>query len=126
GGMVVEMTTKEAVQYLRTKNNAKECLLRNLDPQATIKERTYMVVMPFMPTSFRPTDNTNLRQMEQENGWNEGTVLTAHWIKPVERRTSTQRVAHILITLTDPTTANNAILDGIIVDQAKLWPKKNR
>ncbi|KAG2030455.1 hypothetical protein BDR03DRAFT_822830, partial [Suillus americanus] len=76
---------------------------------ATLKERTYMVVVPFMPTSFRPTDNTNLRQMEQENGWNEGTVLTARWIKPVERRTSTQRVAHILITLTDPITANNAI-----------------
>jgi hypothetical protein len=44
----------------------------------------------------------------------------------VEKRTNTQRVAHILITFTDPTSANNAIRDGIAVDQAKLWPSKNR
>ncbi|KAG1764374.1 hypothetical protein EV702DRAFT_982078, partial [Suillus placidus] len=126
GGMIIEMMTKEAAEYLRTNNNAKECLLRNLDSQATFKERTYTVVVPFMPIAFRMEDNAKLQQMERENGWNEGTVLTARWIKPVERRMNTQGVAHILITFTDPTTANNTIRDGIAVDQVKLWPSKNR
>ncbi|KAG1854395.1 hypothetical protein C8R48DRAFT_675628 [Suillus tomentosus] len=75
GGIIIEMTTKEAAEHIRTKNNVKECLLQNLDPQATLKERTYTVVVPFMPTSFKPTDNTDLQQMEQENGWNKGTTL---------------------------------------------------
>ncbi|KAG2758110.1 hypothetical protein P692DRAFT_20842749 [Suillus brevipes Sb2] len=101
--MIIEMMTKEAAKNL----------LQNLDPQAALKERTYTIVVPFMPISFKPEDNANLRQTERENRWNEGTVLTACWIKPVEKRTNTQRVAHILITFTDPTSANNAIRDGI-------------
>ncbi|KIK36105.1 hypothetical protein CY34DRAFT_38947, partial [Suillus luteus UH-Slu-Lm8-n1] len=37
-----------------------------------------------------------------------------------------QQVAYGLITLTDPSTANTAIRDGITMRQLKLWPKKNR
>jgi len=126
GGMVIEFMTKEAADHLRTDANAKEKFLQNLDTNATLKERSYLVVVPFMPLYFKPSENTNLRQMGLENGWNKGTVLTARWIKPVEKRKSTQTVAHILITFADPSTANMAIQSGITVDQLKLWPKKNR
>jgi hypothetical protein len=64
GGMIIEMTTKEAAVYLRTNNEAKKNLLQNLDPQAALKERTYTIVVPFMPISFKPEDNANLRQIE--------------------------------------------------------------
>ena len=126
GGMIIEFMTKEAAEHVRINTEVKEKFLKNLDPNATLKERTYPLVLPFMPLTFNPSNDDNLRQIEQENGWKTGTVLTARWIKPIEKRKSTQRVAHILITLTDPAPANMAIRDGITIDKLKIWPKKNR
>lgn len=126
GGMIIEFTSKEAANYIRNNNAIKEQFLKDLDPDTSLKERTYPIVIPFMPIAFDPTSQLNREALEDENGWKKDSILTAHWIKPVEKRTSTQQVAHILITLTDSMAANTAIRDGITFGQLKLWLKKNR
>ncbi|KAG2058098.1 hypothetical protein BDR06DRAFT_876822 [Suillus hirtellus] len=124
--MIIEFTTKEAANYIRTNNAIKEQFLKDLDPDASLKERTYPIIIPFMPIAFDPTSQQNREVLEDENGWKKDSILTACWIKLVEKRTSTQQVAHILITLTDSMAANMAICDGIMFGQLKLWPKKNQ
>lgn len=126
GGMVIEMMTKEAVEHIRNDTNTRRIFLQNLDAEATIKECTYTIVIPFTPVTFHPEDHSHLRTLEDKNGWKESVILSARWIKPTEKRRNDQQVAHALITLTDPSTANTAIHDGITMRQLKLWPKKNR
>jgi len=82
--------------------------------------------MQFVPISFNPSQRENLTNLERENGWKEGSVLTARWIKPLERRTKDQHVAHILATIGDPQTANAILRDGFVMDQMKLQAKKNK
>ncbi|KAG2744601.1 hypothetical protein P692DRAFT_201721654, partial [Suillus brevipes Sb2] len=53
-------------------------------------------------------------------------VTTARWIKPPAKRSSTQTVAHLLIALKDPSSANKGIRDGITLNKNKLQMKKNK
>ncbi|KAG1761073.1 hypothetical protein EDD22DRAFT_954403 [Suillus occidentalis] len=79
GGMIIEMTTKEAAAFIHSNPGTKDELVRNLDPDATFKERSYPLIVPFTP-------------LESENGWNNGTILSTRWVKPAEKRSSSQKV----------------------------------
>ena len=126
GGMVIEMTSKEAADFIRNDKDTRDALLNHLDSNATLKERTYSIIIPFMPLTFNPTNRKELDAMENENRWPAGTIVTARWIKPAEKRKVTQQVAHMLVTLKDPSAANTAIRDGITYNLLKLWPHKNK
>ncbi|KAG2147780.1 uncharacterized protein EDB93DRAFT_1085371 [Suillus bovinus] len=126
GGMVIELTTKEAATLIHSNTDIKNELTRNLNPEATFRERTYSLIVLFMPVSYDPSNKDNIKQLEKENEWNEGAISMAHWVKPVEKQSSTQRVAHLMLTFTDPQTANSVICKGIMVDHMLLWLKKNR
>ncbi|OAX31978.1 hypothetical protein K503DRAFT_656691, partial [Rhizopogon vinicolor AM-OR11-026] len=89
GDIVMEMMNEMAAQHLR-EDNTKRAFIDKLDPNATIKDRSYPIVMQFVPISFNPSQRENLTNLERENGWKEGSVLTAQWIKPPERRTKEQ------------------------------------
>ena len=84
------------------------------------------IILQFVPISFNPSQRESITNLERENGWKEGSVLTARWIKPPERRTNTQQVAHILATMRDPQTANTILRDGFTIDKLKLQARKNR
>ena len=123
--IVIEMTNESAAQHL-WKDTVKQAFIEKLDPKAVFKDRTYNIVLQFVPISFNPSQRANLTDLERENGWKEGSMLTARWIKPPERRANDQQVAHILATLGDVQTANNILRDGFTIDQRKLQAKKNK
>ncbi|KIK36106.1 hypothetical protein CY34DRAFT_45518, partial [Suillus luteus UH-Slu-Lm8-n1] len=85
GGMVIEMMTKEAAEHIHNDTNTRRIFLQNLDAEATIKERTYTIVIPFTPVTFHPEDHSHLRTLEDKNGWKESAILSARWIKPTEK-----------------------------------------
>ncbi|KAG1846154.1 hypothetical protein C8R48DRAFT_570946, partial [Suillus tomentosus] len=125
GGTVIEMLSSEAAEYLKTKN-IKERFINVLDPNATLKERTYQVVIQFVPLTFDPDNMEHLRELEQENRWEQDTITSARWIKPPNKRTPTQRVTHLTIRLNDPKAANKSIRDGITLNKNRLQAKKNK
>ncbi|KAG1761643.1 hypothetical protein EDD22DRAFT_728130, partial [Suillus occidentalis] len=125
GGTILEMMTSEAAEHLK-KNEVKEEFLKNIDPKATFKERGYLVVIQFVPLTFNPSSDAHIQELEKENDWEQGTVTSARWIKPPNKRTNTQQVAHLLVVLKNPTSANEGIRNGIAIKQNKLQVKKNR
>ena len=125
GNIVIEMMNELAAQRLR-ENTVKQAFIDKLDPKAVFKDHSYTIVLQFVPVSFNPSQRANLTDLERENGWKEGSVLTAQWIKPPERRANDQQVAHILATLGDVQTANTILRDGLTIDQWKLQAKKNK
>ncbi|KAG2030272.1 hypothetical protein BDR03DRAFT_805556, partial [Suillus americanus] len=108
GGTIIELTTTEAARYLK-KNNIKENFIKNLDPKAIFKDRAYLVVIQFVPLTFNPNSENQIRNFEQENKWEEGTISSVRWIKPPNKRTDQQRVTHLLVTFKNPINANEGI-----------------
>jgi hypothetical protein len=125
GGTVIEFQTPEAANYLKNKKN-KEKFIQALEPNASIKERTYSVIIQFVPLTFNIDSTEHLRDLETENNWSQNTITLARWIKPPAKRNPSQRVAHLLLILNDPKSANEGIRDGITLNQNILQVKKNK
>lgn len=79
-----------------------------------------------MPTYLRPENEQTLCDLEQENDWNKGEVLAVHWIKPVAKRRQGQEQAHLILKLSHPQRANEAIMDGLSVMGLRLPMEKLR
>ncbi|KAG0693418.1 hypothetical protein DFH29DRAFT_1007309 [Suillus ampliporus] len=89
GGTVIEMLTPQAAAHLRTKT-VKEEFINVLDLKATLKERSYLVIIQFVPLTFNPSDAEQIQDLEQENGWEQESITSARWVKPPAKRTTTQ------------------------------------
>lgn len=125
GGTIVEFMKPEAAKHLK-QEAIKLDFINALDPKAKLKERAYPVVIRFVPLTFNPTDEEQIQNLERENGWEQGVIASARWIKPPGKRADTQQVAHILATLNNPNTANEGIRDGITLNHTRLQMAKNR
>ncbi|KAG2051335.1 hypothetical protein BDR06DRAFT_834391, partial [Suillus hirtellus] len=125
GAMVIEMQSSEVAEYLKSKD-IKEKFINALDPNALLKERTYQVVIQFVPLTFDPDNAEQLCQLEKENDWEKDTITSARWIKPPTKRTPNQRVAHLTIRVNDSKIANVSIRDGIMLNKNRLQVKKNK
>ncbi|KAG2125439.1 hypothetical protein DEU56DRAFT_961827, partial [Suillus clintonianus] len=125
GGTIIEMLTEEDAKYLKQSEN-KEEFIKHLDPKATFKERAYPVIIQFAPLTFDPDDIEQIRELERENNWEQETITMARWVKPPNKRTNHQQVAHIMLTMKDPKSANDGIRNGVTLNQARLQMKKNK
>ncbi|KAG1873168.1 hypothetical protein F4604DRAFT_1513985, partial [Suillus subluteus] len=105
GGTILEMMTAEAVAHLK-KANIKENFIKTLDPKAIFKDRGYPVVIQFVPLTFDSDSEDQVRDLERENDWEQGTITSTRWIKPPNKHTNHQQVAHLLAILKNPKDAN--------------------
>lgn len=108
GGTILEMMTSEAAEYLK-KSNIKEEFIKNLDLKAVVKDRGYPVVIQFVPLTFNPDSKSQIQELEKENDWEHGTISSVRWIKPPNKCTNNQQVAHLMAVLKNPTNANEGI-----------------
>ncbi|KAG2038460.1 hypothetical protein BDR03DRAFT_813215, partial [Suillus americanus] len=93
---------------------------------AIFKDRAYPVVIQFVPLTFNPNSENQIHEFKQENKWEEGTISSAQWIKPPNKRTDQQRAAHLLVTFKNPINANEGICNGITLNKNRLQAKKNK
>ena len=122
--IVLEFASEAAAIYLR-KPSVKRTFTDALDPSATLKDQAFTVILQFIPLSFNINQH-NLSELEKENGWKEGTILTARWVKAPEKRTKDQQFAHIMASIADAQTANLILRDGFTLHYRKLQAKKNK
>lgn len=125
GGFITELTTTEAAKWIRTPENRLK-ITNALDLPATIKERRFSIIVPFLPIASNIEDTAWLRTVEEENNMMAGAIESANWIKPRQRRAPTQRVAHAIFHFADTHSANNTLRDGIYIGQEKLHPRKDK
>jgi hypothetical protein len=96
----------------------------NIGSGACIKDRTYQIILQFVPTIFDPSNNLQLRQYEEQNGIAPNTVLKAEWIKLVNDRTPTQKVATLRTYHRDAGSANKVLSSGAYISGKRAIPKK--
>ena len=123
GGLLLEFDSSEAAEWLKG-DDVRESFLTNVGSGANIKNRTYQVIVQFVPIQFRPEDDQQLRDYENFNGLALNSVLKAEWIKPVKDRKRNQRVATMRVFHKDASSANKILSEGASVLGKRTVPKK--
>lgn len=114
GGILLEMGSTEAALWLKEAGRTNK-FVAALEPGAKLKARLYPTIAQFVPVSFGPENESEIHEIEDNNGMTRGDIGGARWIKPVERRQLHQTMAHLAIKYTSPEAANRALLNGIFI-----------
>ncbi len=123
GGIMLQFKTKEAAQWL--KNSKIELIvLAEFNSTALIRDRTFQIMVPQVPTIFNLDDKNILREIEENNYISKDMIKKARWIKPIYRHALGQQFAHMILTLSSPEDANSLIRDGMYIMGAKTFPSK--
>ncbi|KIM56622.1 hypothetical protein SCLCIDRAFT_132122 [Scleroderma citrinum Foug A] len=125
GGILMEFPSKQAVQWIK-QGDRLQCLATTSGGNLAFKNRSYNIVVPFVPTTTTIEMPETLRAIEEENELPSGVISMARWIKPPQRREAEQRVAHALFRMTTPEAANQLISEGMYVNLEHLHPVKDK
>jgi len=79
---------------------------------------------PAVPFSFRPTEPSNLHEIEEQNQLPQFSILSARWLKPPSRRSEDQTHSHCIISLNSAESANIMIRDNITIAGKRVCPSK--
>ena len=123
GGLLLELNSDEAAQWLKSED-VLERFLENLGSGASIKNRTYQVIVHFVPISFDPANEEHVRGYEEHNNIQSGSIAKAEWIKPVKDRKAGQKVATLRVFHKDAESANAILKQGAYVFNKRVEPKR--
>jgi len=81
----------------------------------SLAAKPFPILVEFVPIHFNTDELSALREVERKNSLPIGSIKSAHWIKPIERRNPKQCRAHMSMELFRPCDANRIIRDGLVV-----------
>src|SRR5271155_1751026 len=122
-GVVFEATNEETATWLKTERGAK-AFTASIGSQANLKERTYHVVMEFVPTSLNDQLSSLLRNIEADNSLDSNSIVSARWMHTPGNWREDQRSAHAILTTDSLSTANNVLKNGIVIEGSRLQARK--
>jgi len=123
GGLLLELNSDEAARWLRS-DDVIDCFLGSLGSGASIKNRTYQVIVQFVPISFDPADSEQVRLFEEHNNIACGSIAKVEWIKPAKDRKLGQKVATLRVYHRDAGSANAILKQGAYVFNKRVVPKR--
>ena len=123
GGLLLEFDLESSADWLRD-DAISQNFLANIGSGASIKNRSYQVIVQFAPVQFSPHDDSHLREYEATNGLDPNSVLKAEWIKKVSERKPAQRVATLRVYHKNATSANTILSKGAYIMGKSTVPKK--
>jgi hypothetical protein len=124
-GVLLEANCAEVLAWIRMEGR-REFFSDFMEKESTIKDRTYPVVINFVPITFRPHLDVDLRETEEVNGFKNGELITARWFKPEHRRAEGQRFAHCLVQFSSPDTANTVLRNGMSICHKRVYARKKK
>ncbi|OJT13952.1 hypothetical protein TRAPUB_9491 [Trametes pubescens] len=124
GKVAYDMESAQSADWLKQPDVMKSFLAHYDGGQSALKVTTYYVIAEFVPVSFGPGDPVALRKAEHNSGLSDFDILSGRWIKPENRRSSTQRVAHAILHMRSPESANHAIRSGLNIEGKTVSVRK--
>src|ERR1700678_994800 len=125
GGTVIEADTDEAAVWLSSSINQGR-LCQKIGDKAEFRSRNYNVIVFNVPLAINPEEEGHRLEICEANGLEPTTVVSAKWAKAVNRRTPSQRTAHLLITIDNANAANRIIMDGLLICNKKCQAERTR
>ena len=123
GGLLLELNSDEAAHWLRS-SEVITSFLENLGSGASIKNRTYQVIVQFVPVAFDPANDEHVRGFEENNNIAIGSIAKMDWIKPKKDRKKNQKVATLRVYHRDIESANEILKQGAYVFNKRVVPRR--
>jgi len=125
GAILLTLNSKEAAAWIR-EPEIEMAFADSFAKGAHIRDREYSLVLPSVPLTFEPDNETHLREVEEVNSLPYRAIRKARWIKPVGRRRPEQTRAFAILTVSSVDTANKLIKDGIAICSNIIRPTKQK
>ncbi|KIK79514.1 hypothetical protein PAXRUDRAFT_161158, partial [Paxillus rubicundulus Ve08.2h10] len=125
GGLLIELNSTEAAAWLKS-DSICDNLTNSLGIQAIIRDQLYQLLVPYLPISTSLESPATLCNIKPENSLTCGTIAQVKWVKPLEKQAMNQRVAHTILMLCNPMSANLLICNSIYHKQEKFFPRKDK
>ena len=128
--MLYEVDSKETVAWLRSPEG--QCSFASkFGTEITLASRPFSVLIEYIPIALEVENPNAHRDIERRNNLPAGSIRSAHWIKPIERRSPNQRCAHAILDFFRPSRANHIIQNRPIIlgkrcPTRKLLPEPTR
>ena len=119
--LLIEFDSTNTAAKFRTYCNDFD-FLSNICSTATIQPRTYRLIMKFVPCdgSFAPDNEEQLRDIETDHDLENGSLISASWIKKPERRSPNQKTAHVKLICATAAAANKLLLERVFISNARV------
>ena len=119
--MLLKFDSKEHADQFQTYCKDRELLTR-ICSTARVQACTCCVVFKFVPcdSSFLPENKEHLRTLESEHNLEEGSIITASWIKKPERCAPNQKTANVKVFCASPIVANHLLRERIFVLNSRI------
>jgi len=111
-GVTYELCSMEAAKWLR---GVRTAFMANFGGTSIVKDRGVSVIVEYVLILHNPEALAEYERIECDSRLGKGALISTRWIKPLQRRTSGQCMAHLIAWLRTPKDANQAIREGMIV-----------
>ena len=108
-----EMSMESAAKWIATHHMEFICKFSMV---SVIKDWSATAIVEYMPVAFNPGVPAELRAIELRSKLPPNSLVSAHWIKPIQHHMEGQRLAHVIARFTSPEMANACIRDGILIE----------
>jgi hypothetical protein len=125
GGTVIEAETDEVAVWLSDSMNQGR-LCEKLGPKAEFRTRGYNVMAFNVPTDINSEEDSHRLEVCEANGLEPTTIASMKWAKAINRRSPSQRTAHLLLTFDNANAANRAIANGLYICNRKCQVERTR
>jgi hypothetical protein len=123
GGTLIEMDSDEAATWLlRDDNQLKLC--NKIGPNIVFKTRVYNVIAFNVSLTINPDDERHRIEICEANGLESNVISSIKWAKPVNKRSPSQRTAHLLVTFTNADAANRVITNSMTICNRRCHAEK--
>ena len=125
GGIIIELDNEHIADWLRTPAGQLE-LVKQLDSSVSFRNRTYPIVIEYLPIQTQIEQEGFLRQIEHANTLPLDSLASIRWIKAPTHRLKEQRKAFALLHVSDANMANNILRDGLCIDNQRITVRKDK
>jgi hypothetical protein len=124
GGVVYDCKMEEMAVWVRGEAVMKE-FVAAMGGSCVYRPRSIQLIAEMVPVEMRVEDAGTWRVVEGESGLTTGVIVSARWVKALERRAQNQKVAHLKVEFLDAEAANHAIDYGLYWQGRNFCIRKN-
>ncbi|KIJ39186.1 hypothetical protein M422DRAFT_175624 [Sphaerobolus stellatus SS14] len=95
-----------------------------LGERAVVKDRSITILVEFVPLTFDTEKTEDIVIAENDSKLPVGSIISARWIKPENRRKEGQKVAHLIIKVSGAEAANQILRDGMVIRSKRVRGRK--
>ncbi|KAF8227000.1 hypothetical protein L208DRAFT_1497033 [Tricholoma matsutake] len=119
GGLLIEAGDDKSAAWLCSEANIlhMEC---ELGTSILLEARNFNTMAYFVPLTFDVSEKTHIEEVMESNDLSKDAISKCRWVKAPGWWNPNQMVGHMIITFTDPDSANKAILGRLVICNKKV------